>query len=410
MRAKITAFLISLALLVTAGVATAPPADAATGTASAVFDLTNAQRTKAGLKPLISDAALDKAAQAWAQQLAKTCTFTHSTSAWRSSRTSSAGWAATGENIAAGYTTAASVVAGWMASAGHKKNILDTRYTGVGIGYAKGTCYSAYWVQIFGWSKTAAAPGAGDANGDFHADVVALKSDGTVIVKRGDGKGRLSAASTVGATGWNAGEKLVTLGDFSGDGVSDIGRIRADGVFALYRGTGSGTYSAATNIGSGWQGMKRVIGGLDFDGDRRTDVLAVNAAGQLMLYRGNGKGAFAGSPRKIGSNWASMTAVLYAGDFNGDRHGDLLARRADGSLWLYPTNGSGSFGTARKVGTGWQGMTAIVGAGDLDGSGTPDVVARRSDGSLVLYRGNGKGGWGTVSSLGTGWGKFPAIG
>ena len=156
--------------------------------------------------------------------------------------------------------------------------------------------------------------------------------------------------------------------------------------------------------------MRRVIGGLDFNGDRRADVLAVTASGSLMLYRGNGKGGFLGSAYKVGSGWGAMTAVLYAGDFNGDRHGDLIARRSDGTLWLYPTNGAGRWGSAKRIGSGWSGMTAIFGPGDFDGTGTADVLARRSDGRLILYRGNGKGGWGTVSSLGRGWGKFTAIG
>ena len=55
-------------------------------------------------------------------------------------------------------------------------------------------------------------------------------------------------------------------------------------------------------------------------------------------------------------------------------------------------------------------MTAVIGAGDMDGNGTPDVVARRADGTLSLYRGNGKGGWGAVSSIGSGWAKYTAIG
>lgn len=410
MRAKISAFLLALTLLATAGAVTAPAASAATGPAATVFSLTNAQRANAGVKPLISDPALDKAAQAWAQHLANTCTFTHSSASWRSSRTAAAGWSSTGENIAAGYPAAADVMRGWMGSAGHKKNILDSRYTGVGIGYAKGTCYSAYWVQIFGMSKTAAFSGAGDTNGDLHADVLALQSDGTVIVKRGNGKGGFLTGSATAATGWGADDTLVTLGDFSGDGAGDVGRIRGDGVFLLYRGTGNGAYTAATSIGTGWGGMTRVIGGLDYNGDRRTDVLAVTKAGNLMLYPGNGKGGFLRSGTKIGSGWGSMTEILYAGDFNGDRKGDLIARRSDGTLWLYPSNGAGGWGASKKIGTGWKGMTAIFSPGDFDGSGTPDVLARKADGKLLLYRGNGRGGFGAVSTVGSGWGKFTAIG
>lgn len=138
------------ALFSAAAVASPAPATAATGNAGSVFTLTNQQRTNAGLRALATDAALDAAAQAWAQHLASTCTFEHSTSSWRSSQTSSAGWVATGENIAAGYSTPSDVVTAWMNSAGHRANILDSRYTGLGVGYAVGPCYGTYWVQIFG--------------------------------------------------------------------------------------------------------------------------------------------------------------------------------------------------------------------------------------------------------------------
>ena len=41
----------------------------------------------------------------------------------------------TGENIAAGYPTAAAVMDGWMNSPGHRANILKQNATHVGVGY-----------------------------------------------------------------------------------------------------------------------------------------------------------------------------------------------------------------------------------------------------------------------------------
>ena len=49
-----------------------------------------------------------------------------------------------GENIAYGYTTPAEVMKGWMNSSGHKKNILNTKFRKLGVGY-----YQNYWVQEF---------------------------------------------------------------------------------------------------------------------------------------------------------------------------------------------------------------------------------------------------------------------
>ena len=54
-----------------------------------------------------------------------------------------------GENIAAGYGSAADVMEGWMNSPGHRANILNDSYTHIGIGYQTGGSYGKNWVQLF---------------------------------------------------------------------------------------------------------------------------------------------------------------------------------------------------------------------------------------------------------------------
>jgi len=55
------------------------------------------------------------------------------------------------ENIAAGYSTPESVVAGWMGSSGHRANILSTGSWEIGVGYYQGSGdYYRYWTQDFG--------------------------------------------------------------------------------------------------------------------------------------------------------------------------------------------------------------------------------------------------------------------
>jgi hypothetical protein len=55
------------------------------------------------------------------------------------------------ENIAAGYTTAASVFAGWRASSGHNTNMLGAAYKQIGIArvYNAGATYGWYWATDF---------------------------------------------------------------------------------------------------------------------------------------------------------------------------------------------------------------------------------------------------------------------
>jgi uncharacterized protein YkwD len=67
-----------------------------------------------------------------------------------------AGWRGNGwgENIAAGYDSAQRVFNAWMNSDGHRANILNCRFTKIGIGFDPGQVKSQWgpgsWVQDFG--------------------------------------------------------------------------------------------------------------------------------------------------------------------------------------------------------------------------------------------------------------------
>jgi len=66
-------------------------------------------------------------------------------------------WSNVGENIAAGQTSEADVMAGWLASPGHCRNIMSANFTQFGGGYAlspvSGSYYGRYWVQVFARSR-----------------------------------------------------------------------------------------------------------------------------------------------------------------------------------------------------------------------------------------------------------------
>jgi uncharacterized protein YkwD len=54
-----------------------------------------------------------------------------------------------GENIAKWYPSVHAACEGWLASAGHRENILDPEYTHIGSGYAR-TQHQRVYVQDFG--------------------------------------------------------------------------------------------------------------------------------------------------------------------------------------------------------------------------------------------------------------------
>jgi len=156
MRLLSAAALVGSLLLWPAAPLSASPLDD-TSFAIRVLDLTNAERSKVGLPPLSMNAQLNEAAQIYSEVLATSGCFEHDCGqvpdfSVRISLAGYTGWVALAENIAAGYKTPEAVVAGWMASPGHRANILSDAYTDVGIGLVSqpGDVYGTYWAQEFG--------------------------------------------------------------------------------------------------------------------------------------------------------------------------------------------------------------------------------------------------------------------
>jgi uncharacterized protein YkwD len=112
--------------------------------------LVNAERAKAGCPALTVDPALTKAAQEHSEDMAAHRNMSHTGSDGSSpaDRITGAGyrWSAYGENVAYGYDTPEQVMAGWMASSGHRANILDCGFKEIGVGLAQP---GSYWTQDF---------------------------------------------------------------------------------------------------------------------------------------------------------------------------------------------------------------------------------------------------------------------
>lgn len=121
-----------------------------------LLELTNAERQRIGLAPLVLSTTLNSAAQRHAEDLVRSGIFSHTGSdgSQPSDRALDAGYPFryVGENIAAGGSTASMTMQQWMNSAGHRDNILKAEYTEVGFGYVAdpNTPYRHYWVQVLG--------------------------------------------------------------------------------------------------------------------------------------------------------------------------------------------------------------------------------------------------------------------
>jgi uncharacterized protein YkwD len=60
------------------------------------------------------------------------------------------GWSAAGENIAGGQPTVASVMAAWLTSEGHCRNIMQPVFRDVGVACVPGGSYGSSWTMDLG--------------------------------------------------------------------------------------------------------------------------------------------------------------------------------------------------------------------------------------------------------------------
>ncbi len=124
--------------------------------ADKAFELTNAQREQAGFSPLERDSLLDEAAMLRASEVkivddagGKPHTRPDGTSYKDLLDTLGVTGRRCGENIARAEPSPDEAIEAWMASDGHRANILRDNYGSIGIGVYQREDGQLNWIQIF---------------------------------------------------------------------------------------------------------------------------------------------------------------------------------------------------------------------------------------------------------------------
>jgi uncharacterized protein YkwD len=128
-------------------------------------------KTYPAVAPLTLSAVLTDAALAHSQEMAVHDEFDHSgrdgsSPASRVARAGYGNYLIVGENIAAGAMTPEEVTQGWLDSPAHCENIMDPRFSQIGIAFAVNTASPllVYWTQDFAAPRRLHAAGGTAAN------------------------------------------------------------------------------------------------------------------------------------------------------------------------------------------------------------------------------------------------------
>ncbi len=234
-----------------------------------------------------------------------------------------------------------------------------------------------------------------DYNGDGKADIAFHDGIGQHVVTLSNGNGTF--ASPV----WWSGDSLwcdsahLRSGDYNGDGKTDMSCHDDAGHHIVAFSNGDGTFTSPGwwNWGSPWCDPAHLRLG-DYNGDGKTDLSCHSDTGYHIVAFSNGDGTFS-SPGWWGAQWCDP-AHLTLGDFNGDGKIDLSCHSDTGYHILAFSNGDGTFSSPGWWGAQWC-DPAHLRFGDYNGDGKLDLSCHHDAGYHIVAFSNGDG---TFSSPG----------
>ena len=224
------------------------------------------------------------------------------------------------------------------------------------------------------YSSSAGPLMVGDFNGDGMSDVIQVDSagQGHVWLSQGDGKFEIKEFSM--EPGHSGSSRTLLLGDFDGDGKTDFLHVFGGDYARIGTSNGDGTFAIRTFMP--WPGYRMTDGRMmigDFNGNKRMGILHVADANCAYIWTG----AAASFEVKSFCPWPGYemsSGTMLIGDFDGDGRADVFHAISDhANIWY--SKGNGSFDV--RSFSPWPGYDMDTGSwlvGDFNGDGRSDLV------------------------------------
>ncbi|HTE50162.1 MAG TPA: VCBS repeat-containing protein [Kofleriaceae bacterium] len=259
-----------------------------------------------------------------------------------------------------------------------------------------------------------------DFNGDGRADIAFHRPDGsstTLGTLRSNGNGSWASIGSTVPSWANQTGAVALPGDYNGDGRSDIAFHRPGGGWStvpVLMSNVNGTWTAYNTTAPGWAnqpGATAVVG--DYDGDGRSDIAFHRPGGgwgSAPMLRSNGNGTWT-AYNTTAPDWANQPDVVaIGGDYNGDGRSDIAFHRPGGGWGSAPilmSNGNGTWTAYNMTAPSWANQAgAVAVGGDYNGDGRSDIAfhAPGSGGTSVsVLLSNGNGAWSAESTAAPDW-------
>jgi len=200
----------------------------------------------------------------------------------------------------------------------------------------------------------------GDFNGDGFQDMVVSSASGVNQVLFNNGQGGFGQSVTFAG----GSEAQIQVADVNGDGLDDIISSTATDQIGVYISDGSNGFTLQSTFALPAAGLPYDISVGDFDEDGDVDLVFADSS-SFAVYLGSGTGTFTAT-----TSYASSSArAVEVGDFNQDGHLDFVgANFSTNTITTYTGDGTGLF-TAASTYTASGGITELA-VGDFNDDGT----------------------------------------